>query len=87
MALRKSRSDKVLAGVCGGLAEQWGVDSTLVRVLFVVGTLFTGFVPGLLAYLVFVLVMDLCERVSLFLGMRVWVRGCRVGRRLVMIRW
>lgn len=58
MALRKSRSDKVLAGVCGGLAEQWGVDSTLVRVLFVVGTLFTGFVPGLLAYLVFVLVMD-----------------------------
>lgn len=58
MALRKSTSDKVLAGVCGGLAANWDVDSTLVRVLFVVGTLFTGFVPGLVAYLVLALVMD-----------------------------
>lgn len=58
MALRKSTSDKVLAGVCGGLAANWEVDSTLVRVLFVVGTLLSGFVPGLLAYLVLALVME-----------------------------
>lgn len=53
-----STSDKVLAGVCGGLAEAWDMDSTLVRILFVVGTLVTGIVPGLLVYIVLMLVMD-----------------------------
>lgn len=56
--LATSSSDKMLAGVCGGLAEAWDVDSTLVRVLYVVGTLLTGLLPGLLVYLVLMLVMD-----------------------------
>lgn len=56
--LATSTSDKVLAGVCGGLAEAWDMDSTLVRILFVVGTLVTGIVPGLLVYIVLMLVMD-----------------------------
>ncbi len=56
--LTKSSSDKVLAGVCGGLANAWDIDSTLVRVLYVVLTLVTGLVPGLLVYLVLALVMD-----------------------------
>ncbi|MEQ9512874.1 MAG: PspC domain-containing protein, partial [Balneola sp.] len=34
--LRKSRSDKMLAGVCSGLAEYLGWDPTIVRILFVV---------------------------------------------------
>jgi phage shock protein C len=48
--LVRSRTNRVLAGVCGGLAEYFGLDPTLVRVLFLVITIFTGGV-GLLAYL------------------------------------
>lgn len=56
--LTTSSTDKVLAGVCGGLADAWGMDSTLVRVLYVVLTLVTGLVPGLVVYAVLMLVMD-----------------------------
>lgn len=56
--LTKSSSDKMLAGVCGGLANAWDMDSTLVRVLYAVLTLVTGLLPGLLVYLILALVMD-----------------------------
>lgn len=55
--MRRS-SDAVIAGVCGGLAEEWDLDPTLVRVLYVVLTLVTGVVLGILVYLVLYLVMD-----------------------------
>ena len=38
--LRRSRDERVLAGVCGGLAEYFGVDPTLVRIGVVLATLF-----------------------------------------------
>jgi len=41
-ALRRSRTDRVLTGVCGGLAENLGIDAVLIRILVVVGTVFTG---------------------------------------------
>jgi len=37
--LTRSRSDRMIAGVCGGLAEYFHVDPTLVRLLFAVGAL------------------------------------------------
>lgn len=40
--LVRSRDDRVIAGVCGGLARQFGVDPTLARVTVAVLTLFTG---------------------------------------------
>lgn len=46
----RSRTDRVLAGVCGGLGDYLGVDATLIRVAWVVVTLFSGGI-GLLAYL------------------------------------
>lgn len=46
----RSKSDRVLAGVCGGLAEYLDQDPTLVRVLTVVIILLTGGI-GILAYL------------------------------------
>lgn len=58
MAFKKAQSDKVLAGVCGGLAQEWDLDPTLVRVLYVVLTLVTGIVLGLVVYLVLALVME-----------------------------
>jgi len=57
-SLRRSRRDKVLFGVCGGLAEKWQVDSALVRVGWAAGTLLThGF--GLLVYLLLLAVIPL----------------------------
>jgi phage shock protein C len=47
--LYRSRDDRKVAGVCGGLAQYFNIDPTLIRVLFVVTALLGG--PGLLAYL------------------------------------
>nr|WP_269462873.1 PspC domain-containing protein [Pseudonocardia autotrophica] len=40
--LRRSATDKMLAGVCGGLAADLGADPALLRILFLVATLATG---------------------------------------------
>jgi phage shock protein C len=48
--LYRSRTDRKLAGVCGGLAQYFNIDAILMRVLFVVLALLGG--PGLVIYLV-----------------------------------
>jgi phage shock protein PspC (stress-responsive transcriptional regulator) len=48
--LYRSRTNRKLAGVCGGLAQYFNADPTLIRVLFVVLAVLGG--PGLLIYLV-----------------------------------
>ncbi|MBQ9553029.1 MAG: PspC domain-containing protein [Clostridia bacterium] len=53
--LYKSQTDRKLAGVCGGLAEYFNIDSTLVRLLWVL--LFFMFGTGLLAYLICAIVI------------------------------
>jgi len=50
--LRRSRSDRMIAGVVGGLAKYFGVDPTLARVLYVVGSIVSAAFPGILVYLV-----------------------------------
>ena len=40
--LRRSRTDRMIAGVCGGLAESFGVDSSTVRLVTVLLVLFGG---------------------------------------------
>lgn len=42
-SMSRSRSDKVIAGVCGGLARQFNIDSNLLRVLFVLAAIFLQF--------------------------------------------
>ena len=50
--LRRSLTDRQVAGVCGGLAEYFEVDSTAVRLLWVIGSIFLGAViGGIVAYL------------------------------------
>src|SRR5688572_33387143 len=56
--LERSITDKAVAGVCGGRAAYLQFDPTLVRVFFVLGTLFTGGL-GLLGYIVLVVLMPL----------------------------
>jgi phage shock protein C len=53
--LHRSATDKVAAGVCGGLAESLEVDPSLVRIGFVLATIWGGL--GLLAYVVLALVL------------------------------
>jgi phage shock protein PspC (stress-responsive transcriptional regulator) len=55
--LRRSRQNKVLAGVCGGLAEWLGWDATLVRILYVVVSILSAAFPGILVYIVLWIVM------------------------------
>lgn len=40
--LYRSTSDRMIAGICGGLGDYFGIDSTLIRLIFVVGAIFTG---------------------------------------------
>ncbi|WP_330271336.1 PspC domain-containing protein [Lentzea sp. NBC_00516] len=47
--LRRSRSDKMLAGVCGGLAKMIGVDAAILRIILVAATLL-GFGTGAILY-------------------------------------
>ena len=49
--LTRSMTDKMLAGVCGGVAQSLGIDATIVRVVFVLLAL-GGVFPGVLAYLI-----------------------------------
>jgi phage shock protein C len=53
--LYRSRSGRTLAGVCGGIAEYFGWDPTLVRVAWIILTLLGG--SGVLLYLILWLVM------------------------------
>jgi phage shock protein C len=55
--LMRSSVDVKIAGVCGGIAEYMDVDPTVVRLVWVLVSFFTGIVPGLIAYLVAWLVM------------------------------
>ena len=53
----RSRSNRVLAGVCGGIAEYYGSDPTAVRLLTLVLGLFTGIFPMIVLYLVAAIVI------------------------------
>ncbi len=54
--LYRSRDDRMIAGICGGLAEYFDMDSSIMRLLFVFGAFFTG--SGLFwAYLVMMLIV------------------------------
>ncbi len=50
-------ANKVIAGVCGGIAEYCEVDPTLVRIVYAALTVFSAGFPGLLLYLIMLLLM------------------------------
>lgn len=57
--LTRSRTDKMLAGVCGGLAVHTSMDPVLMRLLVALGIFVTGIIPGLIAYVVAAMVIPL----------------------------
>ncbi len=52
MPLTRSSRHKIIAGVCGGLADWLGWDVTLVRALYVVVSILSVAFPGILAYII-----------------------------------
>ena len=55
--LTHSSSDKVIAGVCGGLAKWFGWDLAMVRILYVLISFFSAAFPGLIVYIILWVVM------------------------------
>jgi phage shock protein PspC (stress-responsive transcriptional regulator) len=55
--LHRSETNKVFAGVVGGLGEYFEIDPTVLRLAWVLIVIFTGFFPGVVAYLIAVVVI------------------------------
>jgi phage shock protein C len=55
--LRRRRANQQFAGVCSGLADYFDLDPTLVRVLYLVASFFTGILPGIVLYVILSLVV------------------------------
>ena len=50
-------ANKILAGVCGGIAEYFEIDPTLVRVAYVIASAFIAGFPGLIVYIILLIIM------------------------------
>ena len=59
MAVQRSRTDRLIAGVCGGIAKSLGWNPTAVRILYVILSVASVAFPGILVYLVLAVVMPL----------------------------
>ncbi len=57
-------TNKMLAGVCSGIAEYFDLDPTLVRVCYAALTIFTTCFPGVLLYLLLILIMPAAPQAS-----------------------
>jgi phage shock protein C len=69
--LERSTTNKVMAGVCGGIAEYLQVDPTLVRVFFVIATVMTAGL-GFLGYIVLLVMMPLPGKPAPFVNNSGW---------------
>ena len=54
--------DRILAGVCGGLAEYLGIDATIVRLGDVLISILSAAFPGIIVYLILMLIMPNSEQ-------------------------
>ena len=55
--LYRSRNERMLAGVCGGIGEYFDIDATVIRILFVLFALVIG--GGILLYIILLIIMPL----------------------------
>ena len=62
--LTRSNRNKMIAGVCGGLAEYLDMDPTLMRVLYVLVSILSAAFPGIIAYIILMFVMPPPEQVT-----------------------
>lgn len=57
MPLHRSQHDRLLGGVCGGIAHWLGWDPTLVRIIYVLVSILSAAFPGTLAYIILWILM------------------------------
>lgn len=50
--LYRSTSNRMIAGVCGGIAEYFNVDPTIIRLAYVILSVFTVAFPGIIVYII-----------------------------------
>lgn len=62
MPLRRSRTNRKIAGVCGGIAAWLDWDPTVVRILYVLVSVLSAAFPGILVYLLLWLIMPKAPR-------------------------
>ncbi len=55
--LYRSSTNVKISGVCSGIGEYFSIDPTLIRLVWVLGSIFTGFVMGILAYVICVCII------------------------------
>jgi len=55
--LYKSKKNKVFCGVVGGIGEYFDIDPVLLRVIWLLIVIFTGFFPGIIAYIIACLIV------------------------------
>lgn len=55
--LYKSRTNRMLTGVCGGLAEYINADPTIIRILYVLLSMLSAGFPGILVYIILAVIM------------------------------
>lgn len=53
----RSNANRVCAGVCAGLGEYWAIDPVILRLLWTFVTVFTGFAPGIIVYILAVFII------------------------------
>ncbi len=59
--LRRSRTNRMIGGVIGGLAEYFGLDPSLLRIVYVVGSILSVAFPGILVYVIMWVVIPKAE--------------------------
>ncbi|NIR51431.1 PspC domain-containing protein [candidate division KSB1 bacterium] len=55
--LTRSVKERMIGGVCGGIANYFNIDPTIVRIGWAIVTLITNFIPGIVAYIVMLIVV------------------------------
>ncbi len=55
--LYRSRTNRMVAGVMGGLGDFFGVDPVLLRLGYLILTVFTGFIPGMVGYVLAIVIV------------------------------
>jgi phage shock protein C len=55
--LYRSETNRIFAGILGGFGEFFNIDPVLLRVFWILVVIFTGFVPGVLAYLLAIFII------------------------------
>jgi phage shock protein C len=55
--LYRSDKNKVFAGICGGIGEYFNVDPVMLRLFWIMVTIFTGVFPGLIFYILSIIIV------------------------------